>query len=84
MNDPGHIEGVNTTTLMIVNVTVTDWGMYSCEASNIVNNVTSNEAILHGEYLMHIFSHRVCVYNNNCTSFITIQLLHTMLQLLRQ
>ena len=48
-NDPGHIEGVNTTTLMIVNVTVTDWGMYSCEASNIVNNVTSNGATLHGK-----------------------------------
>ena len=49
MEDPGHIEGVNTTTLMIVNVTFTDWGMYSCEASNIVNDVTSNEATLHGE-----------------------------------
>ena len=48
MNDPGHIEGVNTTTLMIINV-ITDWGMYSCEASNIVNNVTSNEATLYGE-----------------------------------
>ena len=51
MNDPGHIEGVNTTTLMIVNVAVTDWGMYNCEASNIVNNATSNGATLHGEYV---------------------------------
>ena len=63
MNDPGHIEGVNTTTLMIVNVTVTDWGMYSCEASNIVNNVTSNGATLHGEgYLVHILL-SICMIN---------------------
>ena len=49
MDDPGHIEGANTDTLMIINVLVTDWGMYSCEATNIVNNATSNEAMLHGE-----------------------------------
>ena len=49
MNDPGHIEGVNTSTLLIVNVNVTDWGLYSCEASNIVDNATSNEATLYGE-----------------------------------
>ena len=52
MEYPGHIEGV--TTLMIVDVIVTDWGMYSCEASNIVNDVTSNEVTLHGE--------RVCLF----------------------
>ena len=57
MNDPGHIEGVNTSTLMIVNVNVTDWGMYSCEASNIVDNATSNEATLYGE----------CIYDCVCT-----------------
>ena len=49
MDDPGHFEGANTDTLMIINVLVTDWGMYSCEATNIVNNATSNEATLHGE-----------------------------------
>jgi len=49
MNDPGHIEGVNTRTLMIVNVSVTDWGMYSCEACNIIDNATSNKATLYGE-----------------------------------
>ena len=49
MNDPGHFEGANTGTLMIINVLVTDWGMYSCEATNIVNNATSNEATLHGK-----------------------------------
>ena len=62
MNDPGHIEGINTTTLMIVNVTVTDWGMYSCEANNIVNNDTSNEATLHGEgYLIHSYNNWVLI-----------------------
>ena len=50
MNDPGHIEGANTSTLMIVNILVTDWGVYSCEASNVVNNVTSDEATLHGMF----------------------------------
>ena len=54
MNDPEHIESVNTTTLMIVNVTVTDWGVYTCEASNIVNKATSNGAILHS---MSIYMH---------------------------
>ena len=58
MNDPGHIEDVNTTTLMIVNVAVTDWGVYSCEASNIVNNVTSNGATLHGEGHNFVASHQ--------------------------
>ena len=52
MNDPGHIEGANTSTLMIVNILVTDWGVYSCEASNIVNNVTSNGTTLHGMWIM--------------------------------
>ena len=61
-DDPGHIEGANTNTLMIVNVTVTDWGVYSCVASNIVDNDTSNEATLHGEYL----SVYVCVYMCTC------------------
>ena len=54
MNDRGHIEGVNTSTLLIVNVNVTDWGLYSCEASNIVNNATSNGAILHGECALNL------------------------------
>ena len=68
MNDPGHIEGVNTTTLMIVNVTVTDWGMYSCEASNIVNNVTSNGATLHGECeRTTIWSIRFCNFSSRPT-----------------
>ena len=59
MNDPGHIEGVNSSTLMIVNVNVTDWGVYRCEASDIVNNATSQGATLHGKCLSYMY--RVCV-----------------------
>ena len=66
MEDPGHIEGVNTTTLMIINVIVTDWGVYSCEASNIVDNVTSNEATLRGECVcivcVGVHAYVLCVY----------------------
>ena len=66
MDDPGHIEGANTDTLMIINVLVTDWGMYSCEATNIVNNVTSNEAALHGKcmslYACVLVCMSVCVF----------------------
>ena len=58
MDDPGHIEGVNTSTLMIVNVAVTDWGVYYCVADNIVNNATSNRATLHGECM-----YKVLVYS---------------------
>ena len=61
MNDPGHIEGVNTSTLMIVNVNVTDWGMYSCEASNTVDNATSNEAKLYGKCVCLYVCVCVCV-----------------------
>ena len=56
MDDPGHIDGINTTILMIVNVTVTDWGVYSCEASNSFDNATSDGATLHGVCVC------VCVY----------------------
>ena len=58
MDDPGHIEGANTSTLMIINVHVTDWGMYSCEAINIVNSAISDNAILHGMCV----SVSVCMY----------------------
>ena len=47
MADPGHISGVNATTLMITDVTVNDGGNYSCEVADSDNsNVTSNEATL--------------------------------------
>ena len=47
MADPGHISGVTTTTLLITNVTATDGGTYSCEATDAgTGNVTSDEATL--------------------------------------
>ena len=47
MADPGHIAGVNTTTLMITCVVATDGGTYSCEATDAsIGNITSNEATL--------------------------------------
>ena len=62
LNDPGHIEGVNSATLMIVNVNVTDWGVYSCEVSNIVNNATSHGATLHGKCMSCMYSIYVCMH----------------------
>ena len=67
MNDPGHIEGANNDTLMIINVLVTDWGMYSCEATNIVNNVTSNEATLHGKCMSLYACVLVCMSVCQCS-----------------
>jgi len=47
MEDPGRISGVTTTTLLITNVTATDGGTYSCEATDAgTGNVTSDEATL--------------------------------------
>ena len=57
-DDPGHIEGATTDTLMIINVRVTDWGMYSCEATNVVSSAISNNATLHGTCV----SVSVCMY----------------------
>ena len=62
LNDPGHIEGVTSATLIIVNVNVTDWGVYSCEASNIVNNVTSHGATLHGKCMSCMYGICVCMH----------------------
>ena len=57
MTDPGHISvtsTVNTTTLMITNVTVNDGGNYSCEVTDgMAINETSTEATLFSK----------CVYN---------------------
>ena len=49
MNDPGHIEGTDTNTLMIIGVNVTDGGEYSCRANYSSENITSNTALLYGE-----------------------------------
>ena len=64
MDDPGHIEGANTDTLMIINVRETDWGVYSCEATNIVNSAISDNATLHGECVRLCLSvhANVCVH----------------------
>ena len=61
MDDPGHIEGANTDTLMIINVLVTDWNMYSCEATNTVNNAISDNATLHGKCVHLCLSVHVCM-----------------------
>ena len=72
MNDPGHIDGINTTTLMIVNVTMTDWGVYSCEASNSFDNATSDGATLHGVCVCVCVCLSVCV--SSCCMCICISL----------
>ena len=61
MDNPRHIEGANTDTLMIINVLVTDWGMYSCEATNIIDNRASNDATLHGECVILYACVLVCL-----------------------
>ena len=49
MDQPMYVSGATTNALMITNVSVTQWGNYSCVASSIVNNATSDEATLHCE-----------------------------------
>ena len=51
-DEPGHITGANTRTLMITNVTTTDWGTYQCieTQDNIYISITTTaEGILHGK-----------------------------------
>ena len=50
LDQPQYISGTNTSTIMISNINITQWGKYSCVASNIVNNATSDEATLYGKY----------------------------------
>ena len=49
VNDPGHIEGADSSTLMIIGVNVTDGGEYSCRADYIRGTNTSDPALLYGE-----------------------------------
>ena len=49
MDDPGHIEGTDTNTLMIIGVSVTDGGEYSCRVDYSGGNVTSDPALLYGK-----------------------------------
>ena len=46
MNDPGHISGVNTITLMITNVTINDGGSYTLQANDTFSDVTCDVAFL--------------------------------------
>ena len=46
-----YVSGATTNTLMVTNDNVTQWGNYSCVASNIVNSATSDEATLHGKQI---------------------------------
>jgi len=58
MADPGHISGVDTTSLMITSVIATDGGTYSCEGTDTGNgNITSNEATLFSK----------CLYSDHST-----------------
>ena len=45
MDRPMYVSGATTNTLMVTN----QFGMYSCVASNAVNNATSNQATLTGK-----------------------------------
>ena len=49
MDDPGHIEGASSSTLMIIGVNVTDGGEYSCRANYSSGNITSDPALLYGK-----------------------------------
>ena len=50
MNDPEHIEGANSKTLMIIGVSITDGGEYTCTAEyGKTFNATSDPALLYGE-----------------------------------
>ena len=49
MDDPGHIEGADTNTLMIIGVNVTDGGEYSCRVDYSGGSNTSDPALLYGE-----------------------------------
>jgi len=60
MDDPGHISGVTTSTLMITNVTATDGGKYSCEATDTdTGNATSDEATLFSKLLTDAYLPKV-------------------------
>jgi len=69
--DPGHISGVNTTNLTIINVTVTDGGTYSCRANDAINIATSDEATLFSKFLLPITKLQNCSndYFNNIMAF---------------
>ena len=48
-DDVGHIEGANTSTLMLFGVNVTDGGRYNCIVSSNGSINTSNPALLYSK-----------------------------------
>lgn len=49
-DEPGHISGVNTSELMITDVSPTEWGTYRCIAtSSSFNTTVFADGMLHGE-----------------------------------
>ena len=50
-DEPGHITGANSSSLVITNVTATDWGTYQCIAThrNVFSRTYTAEGILHGK-----------------------------------
>ena len=56
LNDPGHIEGADNSTLMIIGVSVTDGGEYSCRVDYSGGSNTSDPASLYGEMELHAYS----------------------------
>ena len=65
MADPGHLSDVNTTTLMITNVTATDEGNYSCFVSDGNTNLTSNEATLFSKSVVRNFKVYSSIFANS-------------------
>ena len=49
IDEPGHIEGADSSTLMIIGVNVTDGGEYSCRADYVGGTNTSDPAMLYGK-----------------------------------
>ena len=49
INDAGHIEGADTSTLMLIGVNVTDGGRYNCQASFGVSGINSDPALLYSK-----------------------------------
>ena len=47
-----YVSGASTNTLMIANANVSQWGNYSCVASNEVDSATSDVAVLHSKQMV--------------------------------
>ena len=47
-----YVSGATTNTLMIANANVSQWGNYSCVASNEVDSATSDVAVLHSKQMV--------------------------------